>query len=147
VITRGRVDSSRAGQLSPQPVKQIPNAIPLLVPGLQLDGAVPHGHKNDFNSCRIASQHAHAAERIAIELQSGDAPILRALPYQCFSPRASKLHRRAVQYHYYQIGTVWGDVDERRRLFHFADDSYGGCTIPCESCCPEGTFTALGPSG
>jgi len=29
VITRGRVDSSRAGQLSPQPVKQIPNAIPL----------------------------------------------------------------------------------------------------------------------
>lgn len=109
-----------------------------LVPGSQLDGALSHGHKKDFNSCRIASQHAHAAERIAIELQTADAPILHGLLYQYFSPGASKLHRRAVQYHYYQIGTVWGDVVVRRRLFHFADDSYGGRTIPREPVPPRG---------
>ena len=109
-----------------------------LVPGAQFDGIVSHGHKNDFNSYSIASQHARAAERIAIDLQTGDAPIVDALRYQYVSPNASKLHRHAVQYHYYYIDTVWGDVAERRRLFHLADDSHAGCTIPCEHVPPGG---------
>ncbi len=108
------------------------------VPGAQLDGAVPHGHRNDFNNYRIASQHARAAERIAVELQTDDAPIFHALRYQYVSLNASKQHRHAVNYHYSQIDIVWGDVAERRRLFHFADDSYGGCTIPCEPVPPGG---------
>jgi len=102
------------------------------VPGARLDGAVSHGHVNDFNSYCIASQHARLAERIAIELQTGDAPILHVLGYQYVSLNASKLHRRTVQYHYYQIDTVWSDVAGRRRVFHFAEYSYGGCTILCE---------------
>jgi hypothetical protein len=109
-----------------------------LVPGAQLGGAVSHGHKNDFNSYRIASQWARAAERIAIERQTGNAPMLHALRYQYVSPNPSKQHRRAEQYHYYQIDTVWGDVAECRRLFHFADNSYGGCTIPCDPVPPRG---------
>ena len=109
-----------------------------LVPGSQLDGAVSHGPKNDLNSYRIASQHAQAAERIAIELQTGDAPILHALRCRYFSPSASKLHRRAVQYHYYQIGTVWGDVLVRRRLCHPTGNVYGGCTIPRRPVPPGG---------
>jgi len=109
-----------------------------LVPGAQLDSSVSHGHKYDFNSDCVASQHARAAERITIELQSGDAPISHALRYQYVSPNASKLHCGAVQYHHYQIGTEWGDVAERRRLFHFADGSYGGCTRPCEPVSPAG---------
>jgi phytanoyl-CoA hydroxylase len=110
-----------------------------LVPGSQLDGAVSHRRKNDFYSSRIASQHARAAERIAIELQTGDAPILHALLYQYFSPSASKLHRHAMQYHYYQIGMMWGDVAVRRRMFRFVGDGHGGCTIPREPV-PPGAY-------
>jgi hypothetical protein len=40
------------------------------------------------------------------------------------------LRRRAVQFHYHQLGAVWGDLDAHQRLFHFADGSYAGCTIP-----------------
>jgi hypothetical protein len=115
-----------------------------IVPGAQLEGAVSHGNKSAFNRYRIASQHARAAEGIAIELQTRDAPSLHALPYQYVSPNASKLHRRALQYHYYRIDTMWADVDERRRLFHFADDSYGGCTIPCEPVPPGGYICRSG---
>jgi phytanoyl-CoA hydroxylase len=114
------------------------------VPGVQLGGAVSHGHKNDVNNYRIASQHARAAERIAVELQTDDAPIFHALRYQYVSLNASKQHRRAVPYHYYQIDTVWGDVAARRRRFHFADDSYGGCTIRCEPVPPRGYIYCAG---
>jgi phytanoyl-CoA hydroxylase len=115
-----------------------------LVPGVQFDGAVSHGHKNDFNSDRIASQHARAAARLAIELRTGDAPILHALRYQYVSPNASKPHCGAVQYHHYQTDTVWGDAAEHRRPSHFADDSYGGCTIPCEPVPPGGYIYCSG---
>jgi hypothetical protein len=27
---------------------------------------------------------------------------------------------------------VWGGVDEHRRLYHFADGAYAGCTVPHE---------------
>ena len=27
---------------------------------------------------------------------------------------------------------MWGDVEAHRRLYHFADGSYAGCTVPHE---------------
>jgi phytanoyl-CoA hydroxylase len=79
-----------------------------LVPGSQLDGAVPHHHKNDFNSCRVVSQYARAAERIAIDLRPSDTPTLHAMQDYYISPSASTLNRRAMQCHYHQIRAVWG---------------------------------------
>jgi len=101
-----------------------------VVPGSHLDGAMPHQHENDFNRCRIIPQHVRATERIAIEMQPGDALIFHSLLHHYTAPNASALRRRAVQFHYHQMGAVWGDLAAHRRLFHFADGSYAGCTVP-----------------
>jgi phytanoyl-CoA hydroxylase len=101
-----------------------------LVPGSHLDGAMPHQHENDFNLCRIIPQHVRAAERIAIEMQPGDALIFHSLLHHYTAPNASPLRRRAVQFHYHQTGAVWGELAAHQRLFHFPDGSYAGCTVP-----------------
>lgn len=103
-----------------------------LVPGSHLGGAVPHRHENDFNRCRILPQHVRAEDRIAIEMQPGDALIFHSLLHHYTAPNASPLRRRAVQFHYHQTGAAWGDVAAHRRLFHFADGRYAGCTVPHE---------------
>jgi phytanoyl-CoA hydroxylase len=65
-----------------------------LVPGSHLHGAMPHQHENDFNRCRIVPQHVRAAERIAIEMQPGDALIFHSLLHHYTAPNASPLRRR-----------------------------------------------------
>jgi phytanoyl-CoA hydroxylase len=107
-----------------------------LVPGSHLDGAVPHQHENDFNRCRILPPQVRAADRIPIEMQPGDALIFHSLLHHYTAPNASPLRRRAVQFHYHQIGAVWGDLATHQRLFHFADGSYAGCTIAHEPAPP-----------
>ncbi len=103
-----------------------------LVPGSHLGGAVPHQHENDFNRCRILDEHVDHDARIAIEMQPGDALIFHSLLHHYTAPNASDLPRRALQYHYHQTGAVWAGVAEHQRLFHFADGSYAGCTVPHE---------------
>ncbi len=103
-----------------------------VVPGSHLGGAVPHVHENDFNRCRIVEERQHADERVAIEMQPGDALVFSALLHHYTAPNASNLRRRAIQFHYHQIGAVWGGVEEHRSLYHFADGSYAGCTVPHE---------------
>jgi phytanoyl-CoA hydroxylase len=109
-----------------------------LVPGSHCDGAVPHQHENDFNRCRIIPPHVRAADRIAIEMQPGDALIFHSLLQHYTAPNASPLRRRAVQYHYHQIGAVWGELAAHQKLFHFDDGSYAGCTVPHEPAPPGG---------
>lgn len=109
-----------------------------LVPGSHLDGPVPHQHENDFNRCRIIPRHVRAADRIAIEMQPGDALIFHSLLHHYTAPNASPLRRRAVQFHYHQTGAIWGDLAAHQRLFHFADGRYAGCTVPHEPAPPGG---------
>jgi phytanoyl-CoA hydroxylase len=101
-----------------------------LVPGSHLGGGVPHIHENDFNRCRIQPDRVRAGERVAIEMQPGDALIFHSLLHHYTAPNTSDLRRRALQYHYHQTGAVWGSLEEHRRHFHFADGSYAGCTLP-----------------
>ena len=101
-----------------------------LVPGSHLDGGMPHIHENDFNRCRIIPERVRAAERVAIEMQPGDALIFHSLLHHFTAPNTSDLRRRAVQFHYHQIGAVWGSVEQHRRHFQFEDGSYAGCTLP-----------------
>lgn len=103
-----------------------------VVPASHLGGAVPHVHENDFNRCRIVDDKLREDERVALEMQPGDALIFSALLHHYTAPNQSDLRRRAIQFHYHQIGAVWTDVDAHRRLYHFADGSYAGCTVPHE---------------
>jgi phytanoyl-CoA hydroxylase len=103
-----------------------------VVPGSHLGGAVPHVHENDFNRCRIVDEKLRADERVALEMEPGDALVFSALLHHYTAPNHSDLRRRAIQFHYHQIGAVWGGVDEHRRLYHFADGGYAGCTVPHE---------------
>jgi len=103
-----------------------------VVPGSHLGGAVPHVHENDFNRCRILESRLRAEERVALEMQPGDALIFSALLHHFTAANASDLRRRAIQFHYHQVGAVWGSVEEHRRLYHFDDGTYAGCTVPHE---------------
>jgi phytanoyl-CoA hydroxylase len=109
-----------------------------VVPGSHLGGAVPHVHEDDFNRCRILEKHQRAGERVALEMQPGDALIFNALLHHYTGPNNSVQRRRALQFHYHQIGAVWCGVEEHRRLFHFADGSYAGCTVPHEPATAHG---------
>jgi phytanoyl-CoA hydroxylase len=101
-----------------------------LVPGSHLGGGVPHVHENDFNLCQIIPGKVDKPARVAIEMQPGDALIFHGMVHHYTAPNSSNMRRRAVQYHYHQIGTVWGDVEDHRSHFHFEDGSYAGCTVP-----------------
>jgi phytanoyl-CoA hydroxylase len=101
-----------------------------VVPGSHLAGAVPHVHENDFNRCRIVPGKARVAERVAIEMQPGDALLFHSLIHHFTAPNKSDLRRRAIQFHYHQTGAVWGSVEEHRALFHEEDGTYAGCTVP-----------------
>ena len=103
-----------------------------LIPGSHLGGGVPHQHQNDFNRCRIVEAHLDRDTRIAIEMEPGDALIFHSLLHHFTEPNTSDLRRRALQYHYHQVGAVWAGVEEHRRVFHFDDGTYAGCTVPHE---------------
>jgi phytanoyl-CoA hydroxylase len=101
-----------------------------LVPGTHLEGGVPHVHENDFNRCRIIPGRVRVAQRIPISMQPGDALIFHALLHHFTAPNKSDLLRRAIQFHYHQLGAIWGDVETHRAHFHTDDGSYAGCTVP-----------------
>ncbi len=101
-----------------------------MVAGTHLDGGVPHVHENDFNRCRIIPEKLRVRERVAVEMQPGDALIFHSLVHHFTAPNKSDLRRRAVQFHYHQLGAVWGSVADHTRHFHFPDGSYAGCTVP-----------------
>lgn len=100
-----------------------------LVPGTHLAGGVPHVHENDFNRCRIAPGKVNVAARVPIEMQPGDALLFHSLLHHFTAPNKSNMRRRAVQYHYYQIGAVWGGVAEHALHFHDDNGNYAGCTV------------------
>ena len=101
-----------------------------LVAGSHLDGPVAHVHENDFNRCRITPAETRARERLAIEMQPGDALLFHSLLHHFTAPNKSDLRRRAIQFHYHQHGAVWGTLEQHRRLYHDADGRYAGCTLP-----------------
>ncbi len=101
-----------------------------LVPGTHLEGGVPHVHENDFNRCRIVPGKLRAAERVPISMEPGDALVFHSLLHHYTAPNTSEMGRRAIQFHYHQIGAVWGDVATHRAHFHGDDGEYAGCTVP-----------------
>lgn len=101
-----------------------------LIPGSHGRGGVPHVHENDFNRCRIPVEHIRMPDRVAVEMRPGDALVFHSLLQHYTAPNASELRRRALQFHYQQIGAVWCSVAEHARHFHDAAGAYMGCTVP-----------------
>jgi len=101
-----------------------------LVPGSHLAGGVAHVHENDFNRCRIVPGKVNLDARVAVEMQPGDALIFSSMVHHYTAPNKSNMRRRAVQYHYLQLGAVWGDVEQHKLHFHDEDGNYAGCTVP-----------------
>jgi phytanoyl-CoA hydroxylase len=100
-----------------------------LVPGSHLGGGVPHVHENDFNLCRIVPGSVDADARIAVEMAPGDALIFHSLIHHYTAPNRSNMRRRALQYHFHQIGAIWGSLEDHRRHFRDEDGRYAGCTV------------------
>jgi len=101
-----------------------------VVPGSHLAGPVPHVHENDFNRCRITERELRLRERMPIEMQPGDALVFHSLLHHYTAPNTSDLRRRALQFHYHQLGAVFGSLEEHQRLFHDENGAYAGCTVP-----------------
>jgi phytanoyl-CoA hydroxylase len=101
-----------------------------LIAGSHLWGPMPHHHENDFNRCRIREDLLQPEQRVAIEMQPGDALVFHGLLQHYTAPNRSPLRRRAIQFHYHQVGAVWGSLEDHRRLFHDEAGNYAGCTVP-----------------
>jgi phytanoyl-CoA hydroxylase len=107
-----------------------------LIPGSHLGGGMPHVHEDDFNRCRIVDTHVRRDSRLAVEMEPGDALIFHSMLHHFTEPNTSNLRRRAIQFHYHQIGAEWADVEEHKRHFHFDDGAYAGCTVAHDPSAP-----------
>jgi phytanoyl-CoA hydroxylase len=112
--------------------------------GSQLHGAQPHRHENDLNRCRLQPQSIHTSA-LQLEMQPGDALLFHPLLHHRTAANTSQLRRRALQFHYHQLGAVWGDIADHRRLFHDEKGNYAGCTRLHESLTAAGVYTYRGP--
>ena len=107
-----------------------------LISGSHLAGGVPHQHEDDFNRCRIMEEYIDRGRRVAVEMEPGDALIFHSMLHHFTEPNTSNLRRRAVQFHYHQIGAVWAGVAEHTKHFHFGDGDYAGCTVAHDPAAP-----------
>ncbi len=111
------------------------------VAGSHLGGPVSHVPMGDVNECHIRPDLVTPEQAQLIEMQPGDAMIFHACLHHYTAPNLSGLRRRALQYHYHQIGMDWLDLEAHRRHYHDEAGLYSGCTVPAEPI-PEGvTYT------
>lgn len=101
-----------------------------VIPGSHLDGPVAHVPAEDVNLCTIDPARLRLADRVAVELDPGDALVFHPLLHHYTAPNTSDLPRRALQFHFNQAGTVWTGLEAHRLLFHDANGAYAGCTMP-----------------
>ncbi len=115
-----------------------------VIPGSHLDGPAIHLPEVDVNLCTIRPDQLRLQDRIPIELAPGDALIFHALLHHFTAPNRSSRRRRAVQFHYHQVGMQWTSLDAHRRHFHDEFGAYAGCTVQKEPAPPGKTFIYLG---
>lgn len=101
-----------------------------MVPGSHLGGPAIHEPQPDANMCNIRADQVHPERRVAIEMEPGDALIFSSLVHHYTAPNTSGLRRRAVQFHYHQLGMEWMSLESHRQQFHDEKGEYAGCTVP-----------------
>ncbi len=115
-----------------------------VIPASHVDGPAIHRPEADVNQCSIRPDQLRLQDRVTIELEPGDALIFHALLHHYTAPNRSSLRRRAIQFHYHQLGMQWTSLDAHRRTFHDETGAYAGCTVPKASVPPGNEFVYLG---
>jgi phytanoyl-CoA hydroxylase len=101
-----------------------------VIPGSPLRGPVPHVPAKDINLCTIRADLVRMDEREGLPMNPGDALIFHSLIHHYTAANRSDRRRRALQFHYHQVGLVWTSLDAHRGLYHDGDGAYAGCTVP-----------------
>ena len=100
-----------------------------VIPGSHRAGPVPHIPHEDINLCTIRPDHLHAEGRTAVPLDPGDALIFHSLTHHYTAANRTNLRRRALQFHYHQIGMEWTSLSVHRELYHDENGEYAACTV------------------
>jgi phytanoyl-CoA hydroxylase len=101
-----------------------------VIPASHLDGPVPHVPMADINVCHIRPDLVRIEERLALEMRPGDALLFHPYLHHYTRANRSPLRRRALQFHYHQLGLEWVSLEAHRRRYHDAEGAYAGCTVP-----------------
>jgi phytanoyl-CoA hydroxylase len=101
-----------------------------VVPRSHRDGAVPHLPHADINLCTIQPDRVRREARVQIVMAPGDALIFHSLIHHYTAANLSDRRRRALQFHYHQLGVRWTSLAEHRALYHDDAGGYAGCTVP-----------------
>ena len=101
-----------------------------VIPGSQLGGPVPHVPAEDINLCTIRPDLVRLEDRVAVPMDPGDVLIFHSLTHHYTAANRSDRRRRALQFHYHQVGLEWTSLAAHRELYHDADGAYAGCTVP-----------------
>ena len=115
-----------------------------VIPGSHLAGPAIHRPETDVNECSIRPDQMRVKDRIAIELEPGDALVFHALLHHFTAPNCSDRRRRAVQFHYNQVGMEWTSLEAHRRQFHDETGAYAGCTVQKGPVPPGKEFVYVG---
>ncbi len=100
-----------------------------VIPGSHLAGPAIHMPDLDVNECTIRPDLLRLQDRLAIELRPGDALVFHSLLHHYTAPNRSLHRRRAIQFHFHQLGMQWTSLEEHRRAFHDETGAYAGCTV------------------
>jgi phytanoyl-CoA hydroxylase len=101
-----------------------------VIPASHLRGPAPHVPAEDINLCTIRPDLVHLRDRMALPMNPGDALIFHSLIHHYTAANRSNQRRRALQFHYHQVGLEWTSLEAHRALYHDADGEYAGCTVP-----------------
>jgi phytanoyl-CoA hydroxylase len=109
-----------------------------LIRGSHLRGPLPHVPAVDVNVCTVRPDHLRLEDRVAVPMDPGDVLLFSSLVHHYTAPNRSDKRRRALQFHYHQIGLEWTSLEAHTAQFHDEFGSYAGCTIPKPSDNPTG---------
>lgn len=101
-----------------------------MIPGSHLRGPAPHVPAEDINLCTIRPDLVWLDDRVALPMDPGDVLIFHSLVHHYTAANRSNRRRRALQFHYHQVGLEWTSLEAHRALYHDADGAYAGCTVP-----------------
>ena len=115
-----------------------------VIPGSHLGGPAIHLPDVDVNECHIRNDQLRLKDRVAIELAPGDALIFHALLHHYTAPNRSAYRRRAIQFHYHQLGMEWTSLETHGHAFHDEAGEYAGCTVQKGPVPPGKEFNYVG---
>jgi len=101
-----------------------------VIPGSPRRGPVPHIPDADINLCTIRPDHVELAARVELPMDPGDVLIFHSLMHHYTAANRSGRRRRALQFHYHQLGVSWISLAEHRAQYHDETGAYAGCTVP-----------------